>query len=190
MVVRANRVHAAGEQMIISYGPRPNTLLLRTYGFTLHPSDEPSWNFAMQGPKPHELYSKYLPPHLSELNLELDTRKMADSLIQALNEVTANGSDAAEFLREFCALCMKPYEADDSLRTPLQALTRARAKDETSGAWWSEMPSDALCESAADSYWLECCVRVKMSEYLCLMAHVEFVDHARGRLASERCFAK
>lgn len=186
MVVTALRAHAAGEALTISYGMRPNPLLLRTYGFTLPPSEEPSWCFVLQGAKPRDLYDSCLPKAMCEMTIHLDTRVLQESLTQALNACASQGCDAAEFLRAICRRCREPYEADEMLRPALQALERARAKNRSSAAWWEELGAD----EEPSGVWAEACMRIKMSEYLCMTTHIEFVEHFEGNLAADQCLGQ
>ncbi|CAK0900948.1 unnamed protein product [Prorocentrum cordatum] len=175
MVVTACRAHAPQEQICISYGAHSNPLLFRTYGFTLPPGAEPSWTFVLQGTKPRALYEKYLPARHAELNIHLDSAQFQDSLVEALNACAEVGQDPREFLLELCRQCQRPYEDDPLLRPALAALARRRGSDPSSGAWWEEaVPARA-------ARWEEPCRRVKMSEYLCLVAHAEAAEVALGR---------
>merc|ERR1712070_925645 len=112
MIITADRAHAPGEQIFISYGLRPNPLLFRNYGFTLPPDMEPSWCFVLQGLKPRELYDAFLPRRYNELNIHLDTHSIQNSLIDALNGCGEMGRDARQFLLEVCVFCRKAYECD------------------------------------------------------------------------------
>jgi len=190
MVVTANRRHAAGEQVFISYGYRPNPLLFRTYGFTLPPGEEPSWAYVLQGDKPRALYDAYLPREDGELNIHFDSKVLQDSLIEALNKSYTFGPDPCDFLRDFCTHCRKRYEEDESLCTALAALRKVRLARPSNPAWWSAMPADFKGEgvlAAADSLWAEACLRTKMSEYLCLTTYLEVVEFEAGRLPEAEC---
>eukprot|EP00439_Symbiodinium_sp_Y106_P007695 s2248_g1.t1 len=50
MVITAVRAHRSGEELFTTYGSRSNMLLYRTYGFTLHPKEEPSFTYII---RPH-----------------------------------------------------------------------------------------------------------------------------------------
>jgi len=190
MVVTARRAHVRGEQVCISYGNRPNPLLFRTYGFTLPPPCEHSWSYILQGKKPREIYNKFLPQRLSQLNLNFNTKEIEDYMVEALNAVHQEGHDAADFLRELCTHCRRAYEIDPLLQAPLAALSRVRARDASSGEWWTEVSEkDLFPSSDPDAAWKLACMRVKMSEYLALTAHIEVAEFLAGRLPAEKCFA-
>jgi len=181
MVLTANRAHAAGEQIWTTYGMRPNPVLLRTYGFTLPPQIEPCWSYVLQTEKPKDIYLKFLPSEYFALALNLDTRLLQESLIDVLNVCAKSGHDAAEFLLALCSRLLEDYEHDESLKPALAALRRARSKLPSSAAWWDEI------EPRESSAWAEAVVSAKMSEYLCLTAHVEFCEWDAGRLTEDRC---
>eukprot|EP00928_Gymnodinium_smaydae_P032824 TRINITY_DN23679_c0_g5_i1.p1 TRINITY_DN23679_c0_g5~~TRINITY_DN23679_c0_g5_i1.p1 ORF type:complete len:680 (+),score=157.28 TRINITY_DN23679_c0_g5_i1:128-2041(+) len=185
-VVTALRAHSAGEEVKISYGQISNVLLFRTYGFTLPPAIEPSWACVIQRVKPKELYARFLPVNLCNQTIHLDTCAMQHSLIVALNGCADHGSDPAEFLRELCRWSLERFDSVDSSRKlglALAALKRRRAVAPESAAWWEEMAAqdEAESESAAvprvpsslGPHWEEAALRVQMSEFLCLLAHLE-----------------
>mmetsp|Transcript_9959 Transcript_9959/g.26369 ORF Transcript_9959/g.26369 Transcript_9959/m.26369 type:complete len:369 (+) Transcript_9959:92-1198(+) len=197
MIVTATRAHAVGEHVCISYGLRPNPLLLRTYGFTLPPESEPSWAFVLQGKKPRELYNRYLPRRYAELNIHFDSVTIQNSLIDALNgcyelrHAEDARRDARNFLVELCTHFRAEYEADPLLQAPLAALRRVRLEDPCSGAWWEAAHLFADVEeavgSAEEAAWAQSCVRIKMSEYLCLTVHIEAAQLGLGTVAEEGC---
>lgn len=197
MVMVANREHAKGDQLWITYGFRPNPLLLRVYGFTVPPEIEPSWTYVLQGSKTMALdvLRRYFPAsQVGSTQPFMDTRLVQDSFIDILNDCKANGGDTTAFLRELCAACMAEYEREQVLQPALEALRRARAKDPAGAAWWSELDSVRQDQAAAaattngeDAYWHECCLRTKMSEYLCLVAHAEAVEVFEEKLDTSRC---
>ncbi|CAK9058231.1 unnamed protein product [Durusdinium trenchii] len=102
----------------------------------------------------------------------LETSHIDDSLCQVLNKVARKGSDAIEFLRLLCARSRWSYEQDDRIRPALDALARARDADPGSHAWWKHIDETHKELVQQDS------VRVIMSEYLCLTAHLEAADAA------------
>jgi hypothetical protein len=180
-ILTANRAHAAGDQLWITYGMRPNTILFRTYGFTLPPSMEPSWSYILQGNKPFEVYERYLPEDFLYLALHLDTRLVQESVIDILNACAAGGHNAREFLFEMCTALREEYDKDPLLKPALAALKRAREKDASTAAWWDEMtPADSQ-----PSLWRESCVSAKMSEYLCLTSYIEICEVHAGKLPKD-----
>mmetsp|Transcript_27553 Transcript_27553/g.91444 ORF Transcript_27553/g.91444 Transcript_27553/m.91444 type:complete len:745 (-) Transcript_27553:178-2412(-) len=191
MVLTADRPHAAGEELFISYGKRSNVLLFRTYGFTLPAEVEPDWTFFIRGkPRPEDIFSRYLPDEHNKLCIHLEAQLVSSTLIVALNACKDRGCDPEEFLREVCTTAMRPYEQDPCLQVPIAALRRCRADEGTpdaaqSHAWWSYLPQSAEQRDVRH----ENALRVKMSEYLCLTAHLEIVDVVAGNLVEERCLA-
>lgn len=217
MVLVATRAHDQGEEVFISYGRRSNVLLFRTYGFTLPSEVEPTWTYIAQGGgRLAHIYAKYLPEKAWRLAVHMESHIVQDSLVEALNHCTKHGRDPEAFLRELCICSMEPYECDKALLPALEALRRVRRTAPASSAWWTELPSAAQGEAqlyvaAARGYcggpatsgeedvekgqdkdaelagWAEHAIRVKMSEYLCLTAHLEILDVAAGRLSEEQC---
>uniref|UniRef100_A0A6T0WUU2 SET domain-containing protein n=1 Tax=Alexandrium monilatum TaxID=311494 RepID=A0A6T0WUU2_9DINO len=191
MVMIAKRGHAPGEQVFISYGRRSNVLLFRTYGFTLPPQVEPNWTFIFQTNDDMPELLRHFPAKLAKTVIHLESGIVQDSLIRALNRCREEGYDPEAFLRKICEHCLQAYDQSESLQPALAALRRARAKDPKSSAWWAELSGDGsehtLCGEGALAGWEEHALRVKMSEYLCLTAHLEVVDLVSGRLAEEQC---
>jgi hypothetical protein len=186
MLLTSNRVHAAGEQLWISYGMRSNPILFRTYGFTIPPRMEPSWSYVLQISKPLTVYAKYLPEEYLGTALHLDTRLVQDSFIASLNACAQSGHDAADFVFDLCSHLRRDYDSDAMLQPALCALRRARLKLPRSASWWDEMET-AVGHFGDDAVWKEACMNCKMSEYLCLTAHIEICEWFAGRLPEERC---
>ncbi|CAK0829510.1 unnamed protein product, partial [Prorocentrum cordatum] len=82
-------------------------------------------------------------------------------------------------LRELCAARVGLLERDASLRGALAALRRARGGG--SAAWWEHVGADGEAVVGEAGHAL----RVKMSEYLCLVAHVEALSAAAPGAAAE-----
>jgi len=180
MVATANRAHAAGEELLDSYGLRSNLLLYRTYGFTQGPEQEPSWTCIVHPQCVHSIYEDFLLEEHLGLQIMLESTRMDPSLCTALN---AAGARAAEFLRLICARSLIAYEADTGLQPALEALRIARAEAPTSCAWWSRLGPEEMHLVAEEG------TRIKMCEYLCLVAHLEAVDIAGGGAVEEQCLA-
>jgi len=187
--IRSLRAHAQGEELFVSYGLKPNPLLHRTYGFTLAPQHEPSWAFVLQGPKPRDIYSKYLPESLAEHVIHLDSVTIKGSLVLALDAVKKNGHDASDFLRNLCTHYRDVYEQDAPLKSALAALQRVRAAQPSSSAWWNELSEQELHPAGVGSM-AENALRVKMSEYLALVTHIEIADLVDGRAIEEDCLSE
>lgn len=187
-VITAMRAHAVGEEVLTSYGKRSNVLLMRTYGFTLHPRLEPSWTFVIQSDKPPHIYKKYLPPWHHDQLIQLETNFVEDSLVDALNACNEHGEDATAFLRELCGFFKEQYEKSPTLEPALRALEQARALDVTSANWWDHFSlDDAPKQDTLGRRWAQDALCVKMSEYLCLTAHLEVIDLAAGAKSAEQC---
>eukprot|EP00434_Breviolum_minutum_P002051 symbB.v1.2.001813.t1/scaffold97.1/size333048/17 len=86
---------------------------------------------------------------------------------KVLNKVGKKGGNATEFLRLLCARSRWGYEQDERIRPALEALKRAREKDSGSHTWWEHIDEEHKDLVQQDA------VRVIMSEYLCLTAHIE-----------------
>eukprot|EP00913_Durusdinium_trenchii_P000855 g796.t1 len=165
MIVTAVRAHSPGEELFTTYGARSNMLLYRTYGFTLHPKEEPSFTYII---RPHLASDSVFCWHRFDCHctshqvrpimkifmddeearplILLETSHIDDSLCQVLNKVARKGSDAIEFLRLLCARSRWSYEQDDRIRPgkegcmpALDALARARDADPGSHAWWKHI---------------------------------------------------
>jgi len=185
MVLKTCRAHEPGEELLDSYGPRSNPLLFQTYGFTQTPSWEPAWSYCVGATLARPVLEHFLPPSQAKAPLVLDTRRMEDSLVTALNTVTVVGRCPEEFLRMLCARCYTPYMRSSLMQAPIEALSRARALSPASADWWAHLPrgSEQLVELED--------VRVKMSEYLCLTAYLEVVGFSAGdpKLDESLCLA-
>jgi len=217
VVVRARRPHSEGEEVKICYGELSNPLLWRTYGFTLPPSEEPSWTCTLKESDLVELCYEGGPagPDLAEdfaqlPNIHLDAGLVTDTLAAALEACAVSGGDAARLLRELCRRRSSLLDADPSLAPFLSSLRGACARaedraeeggggggDSTGGAasssatpageeaasWWRSALAASFSSSSSgrnSSPAEEAAVRVKMSEYLCLAAHLEALDVAMG----------
>jgi len=199
MVLTATRSHSPGEEVHISYGKRSNVLLFRTYGFTISPISEPSWTYIFQGgrqpPELRRTFEKFLPQAVASVTIQLETRVVQDSLVACMNACIDHGRGPPEqFLKEICTLAIASYECDESLQPALAALRCVRALDPSSSAWWAHVTdgeaSPRHCDSgSAFADWTEHVVRVKMSEYLCLTAHLEALDAVSGYLSEDQCLA-
>jgi len=167
MVVTATRKIMAGQELLCAYGPRSNLLLYRTYGFTHPPDLEPAWSYIVRPSCCASVYDEFLPGQALAAQPVLDSNNLEASLCEVLNAVARGGRDAAEFLRSLCECCRQPYEEDEMLRPARESLRRVRARDPASAAWWSDLGEADQTMLAEEG------VRVKMCEYLCLLAHVE-----------------
>lgn len=184
MVLVATRSQPAGTEVFISYGRRSNVLLYRTYGFTLPPEVEPDWTFAMQGDNhPQDLFARYLPYEYKHTPVYLEVQIVQSGLVLILNKCRDAGHCPEEFVRAICARCIQPYEEDANMRYAVEAYKRCRENASRSHAWWqfvkgTGIPSEDLDRQA---------IRIKMSEYMCLAAHIEVLDVLAGTLEEEQC---
>lgn len=175
MIVRAVRAHNPGEELFTTYGARSNMLLYRTYGFTLHPINEPSFTYIIRPHLVRPIMKIFLDDEDARPLILLETSHIDDSLCQVLNKVGKKGGNATEFLRLLCARSRWGYEQDERIRPALEALKRAREKDSGSHTWWEHIDEEHKDLVQQDA------VRVIMSEYLCLTAHIEAADATDGR---------
>lgn len=180
MVVRAMRPHAPREEVLISYGPLSNPVLFRTYGFTCHPEVEPAWTCAVQAADLISLCQELggqsdlsavqenlkgsFPP-MTEVHL--DSRQVTETLETAFGAWGSNRKAAVGVLLELCQRLARAYENDASLAESIQAWRTSQRRQETSSAWW-------VCEKGEIDFSGRAgeALKVKMSEYLCLQAHV------------------
>jgi len=197
MVLRALRSHAAGEEVLISYGELSNPLLFSTFGFTMMPESEPSWSFTCGAEELRHFccgdlttgglelagLAEPLKKHLEPLcELQLDTDKLTTSLQEGLAACVLGGADPAFILHRFCTKKAELYGEDPSLAPALSALQRNRTVNSTVASWWDYEETIDNAEIAG--------IRVKMSEYLCLTAHIEALDLFAGKLREDQCLDK
>mmetsp|Transcript_92185 Transcript_92185/g.192756 ORF Transcript_92185/g.192756 Transcript_92185/m.192756 type:complete len:749 (+) Transcript_92185:39-2285(+) len=186
MVMTAISDHSPGEELLISYGRRSNVLLYRTYGFTLPVEMEPDWTFFSRGSgTSDDPFTKYLPADLSTFCVHLEAKLVQGSLLKVLNQCQNKKEGAPEdFLEELCRKSLKRYEEQDNLQKAVDALRKAREVQPTSHDWWQ------YCENLEVGNISEInALRVKMSEYLCLVAHLEIVQVFKGLKEEEQCLA-
>lgn len=197
MVVKAIRAHAAGEELYITYGRHSNPVLFRTYGFVGLPEEEPTWTYACLATDFGDLSSGALAGHLavrfpSLAEVHLDASELTPTAVTVLDACTDARCDILDVLRTFCRRVAERYEKDAALREPIVALRRERELRPASAAWWDHMPLHRASGECAGDWKAELAatsVRVKMSEYLCLLAHIEAADFLSGDLDEERCLA-
>mmetsp|Transcript_124616 Transcript_124616/g.363889 ORF Transcript_124616/g.363889 Transcript_124616/m.363889 type:complete len:588 (-) Transcript_124616:55-1818(-) len=184
VVVRARRAHVVGEEVLISYAPLSNPLLFRTYGFTVLPEAEPSWTCTFLESEALQAADPELSDQIASMpNVHIDASQVTDTLAAVLAAFANSGHDGASFLRGLCCSKVARYEQEVGLRAVLGALASARAKARSNAAWWSELPAESIPTANADV------VRVQMSEYLCLVAHLEALDLLAGRISEDECLS-
>jgi len=213
MQVTAAGPIAKGEEITISYGywlKLSNSHLVSHYGFTVAPHLEPSQDVllvaelgqagALSLPvanvgRSHNLMELYLSTH------GLSTEVM---------DLARDNHSGIERLRSYLLLYMQLYD-DDKLLEPLHQTWKSnRAKYPHTMVWWaplggcveaqkggddSEKVKEALkhCASqrdlteelAAGSGWVKDVMRVKMSEYSCLVVYREILEIKAGLLSEQ-----
>jgi hypothetical protein len=196
-VVSVNRDVAAGEELFISYGrEKSNVRLFRTYGFTVDPRTEPSWSFRVWPRLAQEVYAQFLPASDQLQVLDLETRRVHETTRGVLQACTSHGKDPSDFLRTVCNHFRRMYEADALLQPALLALRDCRSQQPKEFSWWTAEEETlkaflaSLCSDRIDDARLfaEDAMRVKMSEYLCLLAHIEALDILAGSAQAASCF--
>jgi len=218
-VLRATEKIKAGQEMFISYGrEKSNVRLFRTYGFTLHSRLEPTWSFRVWPSQAHEVFKIFLPRSCRKTVLDLETCRVDCSTQKALTACVANGTDPAQFLSSLCIQFRKQYHEDPILQPALEALRQIREVDPNCASWWAQIGAKASSDanecdiskaivpkqalkphmvSDCNPYVSEdvdciqqCALRVKMSEYLCLLAHIEALDLLADRKDPDKCLER
>jgi len=197
LCVVARRDIVAGEEITISYGLRSNAQLFALYGFTLPPIDEPVFTLLAASVAeflPHEVESKDLNMrvHLTTLPLGA-SEESAVVLQQELSAAVAFTRHLQEFLRRAIPMGRSAEQSLELLVTTLserymrdpviaefvEGLRQERLRSPRSCAWWAEMDLPV-------GSWRSDVVRMKMSEYLCLVTYREALElRSGGRRAAE-----
>merc|ERR1712032_178308 len=183
MVLTAKRAHATGDELLQSYGALNNISAYRSYGFTQPASIEPVWAYSLWRHHAPLIFDEFLPGGGS-FEILLESTKVSNTLHGLLHDVAKHGGNAAYFLRLVCASCRVRYEQDARLRPAIEAFGRARAKEPTSSAWWTELGSADTAMLEDDG------VRIQMSEYLCLIVHLEAISYAAGQIPEDACILR
>lgn len=181
VVIKACRAHEAGEEVCIQYGDLSNPLLFRTYGFTLSPSLEPSWTCTFSDAEviaackritqrcaagAEELVGVLGQSDLD--NLHLNSSQVSNTLA-ALVEVCAGvGGDVVALLRELCSCRMAALEACKGFPLLQSALAALGHVDTTP------------ITSKSDDIVYESPLLVQLSEYMCVLAHLEALKQVSG----------
>mmetsp|Transcript_86883 Transcript_86883/g.190845 ORF Transcript_86883/g.190845 Transcript_86883/m.190845 type:complete len:653 (+) Transcript_86883:229-2187(+) len=187
MVVKATRTIKAGEEVTISYGVLPNPVLLRTYGFTLPGEEEPNWAFSSLA----SLWEEQVCPEVAEklrsaftpfAEVQMSSTRITESLARMLDTCEAAGGDGLAILRTWCEARLTALEGCPVLIHALNTLKENRQKDPRSSNWWSALTTEGCSPEEEE----DAPLRVRMSEYLCLLAHREALDMLDGRLPEEK----
>lgn len=177
----------AGEEVTISYGrDKSNVRLFRTYGFTAQPKDEPCWAFRVWPSQAAAVYQHFLPERVWRKTIDLESCRIDSTLQEALAACASAGHRPAAFLDALCRHFREHYDAD-VLLAPLLARWASLRREPgaaAAAAWWA----DGEAAGASEEDWLvQCAVRVKMSEYMCLTAHLEALDILAGAVGPGDC---
>jgi len=183
-IVKTVRPIQPGEEVLISYGrDKSNVRLFRTYGFTLPPQEEPCSSFRVWPSQAYPIYTEFLPEKARRRTLDLETSRIDSTTREALVACASYDCDPAAFLRALCRHFRKRYEQDPLLAPWLKRLAKRREDMPWSAEWW-----ETSCDVEDKEPWLRrCAVRVKMSEYLCLTAHLEALDIESGAVLPLHC---
>jgi len=182
-VLTVLRDHAAGEELLQSYGSHSNVSYYRCYGFTETCQEETQWSYSLWREAHPQLYDLFIPETSDRQKSEvfLSSVDLSESLQEVLTEIAGNGRNPAHFLRCICTVCMKPYEEDARLQPFMAALKASRALDPSSSQWWTES-SGTEHDPTTDNI-----IRVQMCEYMCLLAHLEAVAVVAGETSHDKC---
>lgn len=146
------------------------------YGFTLPPEHEPTWSVRVwpdmcEGvPEARALIGNDsragAEPWLFDLGSDSVDERLAERLLKLRQAASGEACWAA--LEALCTKMMRPYKTDASVSSCLAYLESRRNKDAATFGWWQHFPvGQSLSGMEMDA------VRVKMSEYLCLLLHHE-----------------
>lgn len=170
---------SAGEEVTTSYGERSNPRLFSTYGFTVHPHLEPFQSFRLMSGQVHIL-EPTLKINELPVDLQLSTQGIEDGFAKLFMEASAQDHDVISIFERVVQHNLDLYNKDPLLVSAIEDLRRTRAVDPTSSTWWESSGADATDQ------WRTNVLRVKMSEYVCLLAHGEMLEVYRGRADIER----
>lgn len=196
--VRVNRDVAVGDELFITYGrEKSNVRLFRTYGFTMAPAVEPSWSFRVWPTMTTEVYERFLPERVHGKVLDLEAKRVDSTTKLAMQAAADHGADASDFLRAVCDHFQGQYEADSALRPALEELRQVREHQPGCACWWTSeeklveaLHSSMNSSSSSSKLFAQNALRVKMSEYLCLLAHIEALDILSGASQANKCLDK
>jgi len=181
VTITAIRHHKAGEELFLSYGPLSNVLLYSSFGFTLRSDFEPSWTYVVMPNHVRSILDIFLPSDFRMHTLFLESRQMEQDLGMVLKAIEKKGQRASEFIRVLCMHCKRPYEMDASLRPALDALQRHRRVTPSRNAWWEALEAEEKHLLEVEE------IRIKMCEYLCLVAHIEAINAFYGHIHENDC---
>lgn len=185
VIVRAKRRLCSGEEVFITYGTLSNALLYRTYGFTLGPQVETCHTYTFETSVLQEMIDKKsIVAEVAEVlialpNLHIDSSCVTESLVAFLKACADGHVDAGALLYELCSCRAKLYEQDVSMKVAMNALKQVRRSDRSSMAWWTQMSLSQITAGLRNFLY------VKMSEYTCLVTHLEALDFVAGKLLEE-----
>lgn len=111
---------------------------------------------------------------------------MAD-LRGSLHVVASAGLSPEEFLTQFVKVSAESYKDDSSISSLIWQFHERRARLPRCWAWWTPQGTDLGDASSpvnVGSRWLSDVVRLKMSEYLCLMVYKEALALRQGHVST------
>ncbi|CEM07993.1 unnamed protein product [Vitrella brassicaformis CCMP3155] len=195
--VNASRAIAAGEEIVISYGDRSNPQLFLSFGFTLPPTLEPFQTFKAGTAAALHKWEEgaAIDPSCKVGVVELSTGGPRDEFTKLNAHLNAHKKGSAWLVWEaLLTRFQREYEKDPLLRPAMEQLRANRQAHKDSPIWWSAAKRSGdgktfdwdrgVDVSVVDAPSVEHthAVRVKMSEYLCVTAHLEAIQMHKGVL--------
>eukprot|EP00933_Yihiella_yeosuensis_P071094 TRINITY_DN79293_c0_g1_i1.p1 TRINITY_DN79293_c0_g1~~TRINITY_DN79293_c0_g1_i1.p1 ORF type:complete len:371 (+),score=47.38 TRINITY_DN79293_c0_g1_i1:82-1113(+) len=182
MLLEASETITPGSEVYISYGDLCNPALFRTYGFTLACEEEPGHTFLIlpTDPQVRSLLQKHLTGTSALRVLELDSRKLHETMVKAMKSCNTTGEGntsardrAIAFLEELFDFFWRRYQQDLLLKPILQNVD-ARADvsaDKLIQVIDGRHPEDSpRLRTSLDS------IRLRLSEYLCISIHAKALE--------------
>jgi len=184
MIATTTRAHQPGEELFDSYGERSSELLYQTYGFTVPPELEQAWSYELRSERAHSIYEHFLPKSKALHFILMETERIDETLTVALDAVKSHGQNPEDFLLLACSRVMAAIGSDPKLQAPLLALKKVRSLSPSRSDWWTQLADEDKSCLDEDS------TRIKMGEFLCLVAHIEAVLVFRRMMLPQNCFAR
>jgi hypothetical protein len=182
-VLKCVRSIKAGQELLQSYGNHANTSFFRCYGFTMRPVKETTWCYSLWKDDVPAVYTQFIPPTstANKSEVHLTTMEVSQSLRDVLTEIAQAGGNPAFFLRSVCTACLRNFEATEKLKPTIQSLRMSRSDNPCTAAWW-EYLTEAEMPLVDDEM-----VRIQMSDYLCLVMHLEAISLIAGEVDESKC---
>lgn len=205
--VKAIKDIAPGEEISVSYGMHSNAKLFSTYGFTLEPSTEPYQSFRIWSLMWYQLNREFNVGSLP-VDMILTTKALPENFRQFFFEAVAQDHDTIAMLNGTVNHYLQLYEVDISIAPLRKVWAENRKIDSNTSVWWvrlegcaatSKSPGDEHCDStspsasnedlsiemAKGSTWMKHVLRVKMSEYVCLVSYAQMMAIYTGTMKPE-----